>query len=312
MHSAARMKRIIGFVYIPLAALYLILSYVYPTDPSTIAQRHFSVAQARVVALTFAAIFIIIWVLAFYSSWKLMEYGQSIKEYQDGKAFVLLAFGMFVLALYLPFRSITKILLNYSAHVHPGLTTASIMFISYTNVLIPLVVYIYISRGGQRLFSMVRAKVPSAHIAALALLLSVICAMYCYAIFTSRTKLTPVDWLITVNYAVRAPLLILTLVVPFLFMWSIGLIATYQIYHYHRKVKGVIYRDCLRLLSIGLTLEILAEIAAQYITALAASVRRFPSVFMALLVFTVLLVIAIAYVLIVQGVKKLRAFEEVV
>lgn len=312
MLSALGMKRILVFGYTPLAILYLFLSYIYPTDPSTITGRHLSLKQARVFALAFAVIFIFIWLLAFVASWKLLEYSQSIKDYQDGKAFVLLAFGMFVLALYLPFRSVTKILLNYTAHVHPSFTKASILLITYTNVLIPLVVYIYISRGGHRLFSMVRGKAPSLHITILSLILSVIGAMYCYVIFTSIVKLTPADWLIMVDYAVAAPLLIFTLVIPFLFMWTIGFIATYQIYYYRKNVKGIIYRDSLKLLSFGLTLEIIASIAAQYITAIASNVRRFPGAIMILIVFAVLLLVVFSYVLIVLGVKKLRAFEEVV
>lgn len=310
MHLSSSMKRIVAVVYLPLAVIYLLLSYIYPTDPVTIVDRHLSVLDARIIALTFASVFIVLWLFSYIAARELIAYSHSIKQYKDGDAFLMLACALLVLAVYLPVRAISKILLNYIAHLHPAFTTQSNMIITYTNVLFPLAVFVYISRGGSRLFSMVKAKVPLEHVSILALTLCVLASTYCFAAFSSYTKLTPSDWLVPIDYKVAMPLRIFTLVVPFLFMWAIGFMAMYQIYFYQQKIRGIIYRNSLRLLTLGLALLILANIAVQYITVFAPIIKHLPAgltLFCASVIFSIMLT---ACLLIIKGVNRLRVFEE--
>ncbi len=303
------LKRILVILYAPAAILYLLLSFKYPTDPATIALRHLSLAEARTIAISFAAVMIAIWGLAIYASWKLREYSQSIKDYKDGKAFMYVAYGLQLLAVYLPLRSLMKISLNYLAHLHPSLSTASYVIITLINVLVPLAVYLLISVGGYALSNLVRGKIPNRHMYYLIAVFCIISAVYCYAVFSPQTRLTPADWLITIDYKINYPLRIFTIAVPNLFMWAIGLIATYHIYLYQKRVKGVFYRDSLRPLSLGLALEILASIVGQFVTAIAANIRHFPTDIMLAIVIAILSLTAAAYLLMIKGVRKLNMFE---
>lgn len=306
------MKRIVAVVYLPITVIYLTLSYIYPTDPVTRVDHHLTLAEARVFAISMAITYIFIWILAFYAARELIAYSQSIKQYKDGDAFSMLASALLVIAVYLPFRTISKILLNYLAHLHPAFTQTSYLLITYINVLFPLAIYAYISIGGARLFSMVRSKVPLQHVCALALLLCMVAATYCYVAFSTSVKLTPSNWFVTIDYHIAAPLRIYTVVVPHLFMWAIGLIGTYQLYFYQRHIQGIIYKNSLMMLSVGLTLQIITTIVVQYLIVIAATIERLPVGVMLLLSVILLSTVIGAYIMIVKGINRLRVFEELI
>ncbi len=303
------MRRILLFVYAPLIVLYLFMSWIYPTDPATIVNRHLSRSEARVMALSLAISLIIVWLFALYGSWRLRAYGNSIKQYRDGKVFLRLSTGVMILAVYLPIRSLVKILLNYLAYRQPNLTHVTNLIITYICILIPLVSYIYVSQAAQGLVAMIKAKISLRMIYFLVLAFCLIAATYCYATYTTTNKLTPSDWLITTDYDVTSPIRIVTIIVPYLFMWSIGLIAVYEIYIYQKVVKGIVYRRSLKLLSIGLSIEILASIVMQYVTSIAASLVHIPTPFMLLILYGVLILIAIAFFIIAKGVSRLSRLE---
>lgn len=310
MHLSSSMKRIIAVVYLPLAIIYLYLSYIYPTDSITIADHHLNLTEARIIALTFASLFVVIWLVTFYAAREFVAYCRCINQYKDGDAFLMLAWGLLVIAAYVPIRSISKIVLDYITHLHPAFTATSNMIITYINILIPLVVFGYISIGGSKLHSMVRSKIPTAHVSILALILCTVAATYCYAAFSPTPKVTPTDWLVIIDYNIAMPLRIFTVVVPHLYMWAVGLIATYQIYFYQQKIRGIIYKESLKLLSAGLTLVIVVTMAIQYLNAIASSVLRQPTGVMLLFAVVIFGIVMVAYALIVKGVSRLRVFEE--
>lgn len=303
------MRRILIFVYVPLAVIYIVMSWIYPTDPATIAVRHLSKVEARGMALTLAISLIIVWLFAFYGAWRLREYSSSIKQYPDGKGFMSMSTGILLIALYLPIRSVAKIILNYSAFRYPSLTQSTNLVVTYLCIIIPLIAYLFISRAAQGLVAMTKAKISLRMMYLLALAFCLLAVTYCYATFTNANKLTPSDWLITTDYEISEPIRMLTILVPYLFMWSIGLIAVYEIYIYQKVVKGIVYRQCLRLLCIGLAIEILASICMQYVTAIAASITKIPTPIMLVILYSVLILIAVAFCIIAKGVSRLRRLE---
>jgi hypothetical protein len=304
------MKRIFTYVYAPLIVIYLALSVVYPTDPATIARRGLSIGEARFIALTVAVPLVIVWLFAFYGSWRLKAYAKSIEQHPDGAAFIKLATGIQLIALYLPIRSVTKILLNFLAYHHPSLTTATNLIITYINVLIPLVAYMLIGQAAHRLCVLGKVHVSLRARYSLTLVFSILAVTFCYT-SCSSDSLSPSDWLVVTQYNITPALRLLTIVIPYVFMWFVGLMAVYEIASYQTSVKGVFYRQSLRLLSIGLALEILASIGTQYVTAIASTLRSLPTGLVLSIAYTFLLVVAVAFIMIARGVDRIKKLEEV-
>ncbi len=303
------MKRFIALVYLPLTIVYLAMSIIYPTDPKTIAARHLSIGEARVIALSLAIPLVIIWLFAFYGSWRLKQYSDGIKQFKDGKAISILANGILILSLYLPIRAVSKILLNYLAYLHPSLTNCTNLVITYINVLLPLIAYLLISQAARKLLSQAKVVLSLKSIYGLILLFCIIGAIYFNNVSSMAEKLNPSDWLVSVDYGMVMPIRILTIIVPFLFMWTIGIFAAYEIYLYQKNVKGLFYRQSFTLLSIGLILEIVASFLSQYVTTFGESLRKLPTAASLIIVYAVLILLAVGYALIASGVRKLKKLE---
>ncbi|HVI60687.1 MAG TPA: hypothetical protein VM535_00870, partial [Candidatus Saccharimonadales bacterium] len=86
--------------------------------------------------------------------------------------------------------------------------------------------------------------------------------VYCYLIFRHFNPMTLGS---SDNpYFMPIWLTLLTLIVPFLYAWFVGVLATYEIVAYSRQVRGVLYRQALHLMVAGLVAVIIASIALQY------------------------------------------------
>jgi hypothetical protein len=304
------MKRWLLAYYLPLAVIYIVMSVVYPMDPLTIARRHIGIDEARVMALSVAITMIVLWLLALYASWQMKNYSRSIREHPDGKALMTLATGLQVVALYLPLRSVLKIVLNYSANNHPSLETATNLVITYYSLVFPLIAYYFISRGAFELAALAKAKISLRARYILIAIFAAIGASFCYASSASK-ELTPSDWLIVTDYNIVPALRVATILIPYMFMWAVGLLASYEIILYQQNVKGIFYRQSMKLLAIGLSLEIGASIIIQFITTISSSLRSLPTAAVMLIAFSVLTLVGVSFVIIALGVRKLKRLEEV-
>jgi hypothetical protein len=304
------MRRILLFVYMPLITVYLLMSLLYPTDPATIHKYHLDLTAARAVSLGVAIPFIAIWLIAFYGSYALKEYSLRIKRHRDGAAFVMLATGVQITALYLPIRAVTKAVLNYTAHLHPVLAPYTTTVITYVNLLFPLVGFICINRAAKQLTDMAKARASLRALHLLGLTFIGLGVLYCYVIFTSKGDIAPTNWLITTQQYIPTFLRITTVMIPNLYMWLVGLIAVYEIYLYQKYAQGVLYRQALRLLSIGLAAVIASSILLQFITALSPHLTKLSLRNTLVITYSMLFLLGAAYITIARGVQQFKKLDE--
>jgi hypothetical protein len=67
-------------------------------------------------------------------------------------------------------------------------------------------------------------------------------------------------------YHLPVGLIIITLIIPYLYAWFIGLQSIYEIYLYTMTMNGKLYRKKLRLVIIGLVLVIISYVAIQFLS----------------------------------------------
>jgi hypothetical protein len=94
-------------------------------------------------------------------------------------------------------------------------------------------------------------------------------------------------------------------------MWFIGLFAAYEIHLFRKTVRGILYKKGLELLSIGIGMAVLSSISIQYLTSLLGRLNRLSLSTTLLIIYSLLVWLAAAYILIALGAKKLRKIEEV-
>jgi hypothetical protein len=133
--------------------------------------------------------------------------------------------------------------------------------------------------------------------------------LYCYLTFR---RFDPSSLGSTNNpYALPIWLMLLTVIIPYLYAWFVGLLAAYEITTYTKQVRGVLYKQALHLLVIGLLAVIIGSITLQYVSSVAPAAGHLTLNYRLLLITLFRVVDGIGFVLIAIGALRLRKIEEV-
>ncbi len=106
-------------------------------------------------------------------------------------------------------------------------------------------------------------------------------------------------------------LLVLTIVVPYIYMLFCGFRTAYNIHIYCTKVAGVLYRRSLNMLAYGIALTSTGVMAIRFMSSISSWLDNTAKLRMVLAVaYALLIVVGIGYFLIAAGTKKLQKIEE--
>lgn len=278
---------------------------VTPRDV-TLQRYHLSRITLDLLALTVAIPYILIWLVALAGYLSFRRYGRSIRHSADGAAVMLLVYGLFWLVLWLPVNTLVGGALNDIAQAHPSVTTLARCLTVYINLAILAISYVLLYLGARKTLGMVRTDLPakpSMLRAGFYVLYALLAALYIYTIFRHTSASHPAvsylpDWV-----------LLLTVIVPRLILWFLGVQAIGDIYLYARFVSGSLYRAAFRYLAIGLSGVTMALILLAYFTTLEEghpySLGRLLGI-----LYVLLIIAAAGFVTIMVGTAKLRRIEE--
>jgi hypothetical protein len=292
-----------------LALIYLLLVFLLPANKLVRHEYNLSVlgyhALLLIVVLPLAAI----WFGAFYSYARLQQYNRAIASSPEGKDFKVLTRGFIWLAWGSAISSILSLVFNAIANAYPGFLSASIIIANYLSLIVPLIGYSLISSASRGLS--LRAKViPSGPGAKRLILFFLFLGVgYCYVTFQ---RLNLHSYSGSDNpYYLPTLLMVLTVVIPYLYTWFIGLLAAYEMYLYSKHVQGLLYKQAIRLLSYGVVAVIASSITVQYLHSITPRVGHLSLNVTLVLINVVYIFMAIGYILFSLGARQLRKIEEV-
>lgn len=274
-----------------------------PPDPQAVRDLHTSPLAYRLAVALLLVPYVLIWYMGFYAYAKLKEYSDTIKNTSDGEAFRKLTLGMGVLAFSLIVPTILSLVsTNIAAHNH-GFKNASIIINNYLTLYPGLVSFLLIFNGTRPLVRTLKDWGKYVDIrwhAPWFLLLGIV---FSYLTIHNHYR--------SQQYHLGVPLLITTIIVPYVYAWLVGLLAAYELNLYAKRVRGTIYKRAMRLLSRGLAVAITGSIAIQFVNVtLLQSVRD--DLGALLLVDYVLILIVLGGLLLISlGTRKLKKIEEV-
>jgi hypothetical protein len=280
-----------GFILLPAPA------------PATLLQYHVSALGLRLLDLTIILILAGIWFAGFYGYAKLQMYTGLIRGGKDGKQVTKLTKGIFLLVMWLPVSSVISAILNYLAVKRPGLLPAVAIINIYVNLLFPFLGFFIISQGARGLSELVRQRPTFRASNALAVIVIYIGLVYYRLVATTDHR--------TAIYHMPIWLILIAVVAPYVYMWSIGLLAAYEVYLYRQKVAGIVYRKSWSLLALGLCWLIVVSIGFQYLTTLSARLGHLSIYWLLVIVYSLLLVLSVGFVLVALGARNLQKIEEV-
>ncbi|HSX45659.1 MAG TPA: hypothetical protein VLG27_01480 [Candidatus Saccharimonadia bacterium] len=290
-------------VYIAALVIYSCFTLIPAPDPLTLLRYHISATGLRLLDVSIIVLLVGIWFAGFYGYTKLQEYSKLIQADKDGKQIAWLTKGLLLLVLWLPVSEVASSILNYYALKHPGSQAAATIIDNYLNLLFPLVGFVLIGIGARGLTRLTRFK-PTFWMPNLLYLGIIYVGLIYYRLMVTTHGRAQV-------YHLSIWMMLLTLAAPYIFMWSTGLVATYELYRYQHKVAGVVYRRSWDMLALGLGWLIVTTILFQYLTTLVNRLSSLSIYWVLAIVYSVLAVLSVGFILIALGAKKLKKIEEV-
>jgi hypothetical protein len=305
----AKNKRFSG-LYVLLIVVYLLQTFLIKVNPTVLAKYRIDTLEDHVIALTVALPYIVIWLVALVGYLRLQNYGKAIGREREGVAFTGIASGVLWLSLWLPLSSIVAGFSTQYYTNHPDATASLVRFNNYFNLIILLLGTWLVYRGTEKLLSIVNYKKKVIVSQTYMYAYLILAGLYVYFTFQDPARQFPTHTVAVASYYEPNWLLFLTLVIPRLIYGFFGLMAVYNIYLYNTKVKGSLYKQALKYLTQGLIAVIITTAILRCIQSLSTPLEKFSLQAVLILVYVLLLLIAIGYVLIAKGAKKLQQFEE--
>lgn len=221
--------------------------------PNAIALQKYglSVMEARLLGLSIALPYIVIWVIALIGYIKMKSYADLIKKAEDGKAMQYIAWGVFFLALWLPLTTIINSEANRLSEVNPSLVQTTVILNNYLNLLILLPGFLLTYMGSKKLTDIAKTSIRTPN-QTLVLLYIAFAVLYTFSVLHDPVRNTPSDQVLKATYYLSDWLIVTTLVIPRLLMWYLGLHAVQNILLYKTKVKGSLYKIALDKFAYGL------------------------------------------------------------
>lgn len=297
--------------YVIVVIAYLLLVLILPGNKDFMQVHRLSTAEYHTLQFLVGLPLIGAWFVAFYGYAKLEEYARSISASPEAVGFKLLARGSAWIAWSLPVYAILSLVRRSLSDAHPGWSNFLTITANYAELLFPVIGFTLIGMASRYFLERSKNTLSAANIRGISLFFLIGGALYCYFIFRQLTGTGLGD---TDNpFHLPVWLTVLTIIVPYLYAWFVGILAVYELAIYCRGVRGVLYRQALQLLVIGLFATILGSVALQYArstTQLSINSHLLLGTFF---VFSVIfqIISGIGFALMALGAIRLKKIEEV-
>ena len=294
------------WVFVVLIAIYLALSLGTPIDPETLARYEISSAGVRLLNLTVVVPLSIIFIFALYGFIRFRNYANSVKDTKEGPHLNHIANGLTVLAYSLPISSIVGSIASYAKIRQPHLHSEIVIARNYLSLLLVMSSMILLAKGAVGLQSTLSRRkenpAPPYWILAPIALASLYTWLLVYqgnGSADGNIEFLP-DWLVVISLAI-----------PYVFTWYIGIIAATELQDYKNRVKGRIYRAAIGYLSVGIGIIVSISILTRFITTLSDQLSRLHLTPVLAIVYFLVALYAFGFGMVARGAKRLKQIEEV-
>jgi hypothetical protein len=300
-------KKTYTWVFIALVGLYLVLLLITPTDPKVLDRYDLSQSEARLLNLSIALPISAVYLSALYGFLRFRSYWFSVRKSREGEPLKHIMNGLMILAFSLPISAVLSTIFNYITLRNPDFLALATLLRSYLTLIFSFVIFMLIFRGAEQLMQTLKKKQPFALerpnvplvIAGTSLFTWLITARPAAEAGDPATYLPP-EWVV-----------ILTIVIPYMYIWTKGIMAVLKLQHYKDNVQGYVYQRAIANIAKGIGIIIFLSIILQLLTALSAILLRLDLGPLLILLYVLVALYAVGYGLVARGAKKLKLIEEV-
>lgn len=291
-----------------LIAFYVVLLFLLPVNKESLATYHINMFQDRIINFVIVMPSFLVWLVAFMSYAILRQYANAISKAPEGQYFDKLATGCFWLAWSLPVAAIFALILNGIADKWSGFQPTAVIVTNYVGLILPLIGLSIVGAASRGLINKAKIKHSLSDARFIIFIFLIAGVLYCYFTF-KHFDLTSLS---STNNPFYLPiwLMAFTVIIPYLYAWFIGLLASYEIMLLRHQVSGVLYRQALKYLAGGLVIIIGSLIALQYLHGTSAHPDHLMLDYRLAFKITFEVLVGIGFVLLGFGAYRLKRIEE--
>ena len=293
-----------------LWALYVVLTFLSPLQANN--RYNLSTLQSQLLRISIMLPILVIWLVLVYGLVQLKRYADSIEGSTEHRYYNYIVWGLWALALGLILPSF----ISFISAFQPGIFEAK-KFVSivnrYINIATLLVAFSYILMGSKGLLSLlpnhqsfIKNKKIIAYVVVIALF-----AGYSFLLFNNPYRTSSPDPLISPTYYLPDPLIIITVMIPYLIVWIIGSGVIINIMTFSQNVTGQIYRKAFYFIALGLITITTLSIGLQLLAQATVYFSKASLGAILIIVYALLILIAIGYGFIARGAKELVKIENI-
>lgn len=291
---------------------YLGTIFFFEADSVSLARYKIDADQLRWLSLTIVVPGFAIYFAAFSSFLNIGSYAHKIKKSPDGAGFTFLTKGLMVLGISLPANALISRLLSYGVQEGNVSQAAATIITTHLSAATYFASFCLLYLGSRRLLASLKGvTIPQRHIVTAAVGIALLSIPYVIVTLLNPARTTVVPPAMTATYYMPDILIFLTIIVPYIVTWTLGFYASLYLYHYHKNVGGAIYKKALRKLNIGFFIVILTTVLLQFISAASTVISGWALGVVLTVIYLLLGTIAVGYVYIALGAKRLAKLEEI-
>lgn len=288
---------------------YAVLTMI-PSNQTALDRYSISAVQLAMIRVSILLPHLLIWVAAALAYAHFKKYYQLIVDSPEASGFRKITQGLLFLLLVAIVPTILKLEIAFNPDDLEVLKTMRIT-VNYISLGLYFGAFYFFWQASkdflQTLEPVATRKSGGKIIAAVFIL----AAAYVWAVFNNATRTVSNDPLVKPTYFLSDPLILLTIVAPYIVMWMLGMFAIANLQTYSKLVKGVIYKRAFKYVSIGMAVIIGLLIPLQFVTQLGSFFGHTSLAVILAVIYVIFIALALGYIYIARGAKELTAIERI-
>lgn len=305
---------------------YAVINLFAPIDTVGAAKYDISNFESYVLRISFQIPIFLIWLAVFFGSFHISRYFKKISNISlqttnnssdEVKGFRYLSFALHVLLSSLVISSYIAIPSVYTTRASADYLDVKMwttLITQYSSIILTFTYFCLFLLAAKHFFNLISINKDVAVKKSLAIIAVLLFSVYyVYTVFTNPDRVAP-----TSNPAEILPVyyvsdfwIFLTIVVPYITIWIIGVISVIYFNHFAKYVDGIIYRKAFSLLGRGVSSVILLSMFLQMLSQFGGFFAGTSLGILLAVIYLLLIFIAVSYALIAKGAEELSKLENI-